>query len=296
MPEKQLAHIEAPTLEKILAACRKPRSYVTVAVRNDRTVRCRTEVRGNVASIDFDLIWLGSNFSKEAETRFVKKHGSYLKANIKRFKGTKSPFFSNFGATSIHFHVLESDAGQWFDDIYSALRNPANFTAIESPFERLKTITRPGKISKQKKPVGSKKPSTEPPEIATLRDELSKLQRPERPRTPETIKKIQRVLKTYERPSAITRYVKRCRGSACQLCGYKGFRTRKGTLYCEVHHLFHLSKNPPADCLRPEYLVVLCATCHRRMHYARVGEPTGVDTGWSVSVDGEDVLFVVEEG
>jgi predicted HNH restriction endonuclease len=54
---------------------------------------------------------------------------------------------------------------------------------------------------------------------------------------------------------------------------------RNGRRYCEVHHLFHLSTYPPPECLEPFYLVVLCATCHRRMHYAAVGEPTRLQDG-----------------
>ncbi len=56
---------------------------------------------------------------------------------------------------------------------------------------------------------------------------------PSRKITPQKLKEIQRVLATYERPNAITKYVKRTRGSTCQLCGYEGFRKRNGTLYCE---------------------------------------------------------------
>jgi hypothetical protein len=61
---------------------------------------------------------------------------------------------------------------------------------------------------------------------------------------------------------------------------------RNGRRYCEVHHLFHLSTSPPAECLQPFYVVVLCATCHRRMHYAAVGEPERREDGWTVAVDG----------
>jgi hypothetical protein len=68
---------------------------------------------------------------------------------------------------------------------------------------------------------------------------------------------------------------------------------RNGQRYCEAHHLFHLSKNPPPECLGPEYLVVLCATCHRRMHYADVGEPVRQGQAWQVRVDDEEVLYRV---
>ncbi len=126
-------------------------------------------------------------------------------------------------------------------------------------------------------------------EITQLKQELAELQ--SRPQTPETLREVQRVLKTYERPSPITRYVKRTRGATCQLCGELGFVKRSGMRYCEVHHLFHLSKNPPPKCLGPEYLAVLCATCHRRMHYANVGEPVRDGAGWRVQVDDEEYRF-----
>jgi len=111
--------------------------------------------------------------------------------------------------------------------------------------------------------------------------------------TPATLKRLQQILKSYERPSPITRFVKRTRGTSCQLCEYPGFVMRNGHRYCEAHHLFHLSENPPPECLGPEYLVVLCATCHRRMHYADVGEPGREAEGWRVDVDGEEALFRV---
>src|SRR5262249_10192780 len=82
------------------------------------------------------------------------------------------------------------------------------------------------------------------------------------------------------------------RGTTCQLCGEFGFVKRNGMRYCEVHHLFHLSKNPPPNCLAPEYLVVLCATCHRRMHYADVGEPERHTDGWRVGVDERQHLLM----
>ena len=55
---------------------------------------------------------------------------------------------------------------------------------------------------------------------------------------------------------------------------------RDGSRYRGVHHLFHLAYDPPADCLSPEYVVVLCANCHRRMHYADVGIPEATNDGW----------------
>jgi 5-methylcytosine-specific restriction endonuclease McrA len=138
------------------------------------------------------------------------------------------------------------------------------------------------------------RPSVDSPEILQLKRQLDDLQPGMRPQNPEVLRKIQRVLKLYERTSSITRYVKQTRGSTCQLCGEFGFVKRNGKRYCEVHHLFHLSTNPPASCLAPEFLIVLCATCHRRMHYADVGEPIREDNGWRVRVDDTEHHFGVE--
>lgn len=110
-------------------------------------------------------------------------------------------------------------------------------------------------------------------------------------RSAPVLKRIKRLLETYERPSAITNALKKSRGDQCQLCGIRGFLKRDGKPYCEVHHLFHLAKDPPPDCLRPEYLVVLCANCHRRMHYAKVKLPVATHNGWIVNIDGVDVFF-----
>jgi hypothetical protein len=110
-----------------------------------------------------------------------------------------------------------------------------------------------------------------------------------------SLRKKRRVLEAYERPSWITNRIKRLRGDRCQLCGHPGFLKRDGRRYCEVHHLFHLSDNPPADCLRPSYVVVLCATCHRRLHFANVGLPERVESGWRINVDGEWKVFITEE-
>jgi len=129
------------------------------------------------------------------------------------------------------------------------------------------------------------------PHITQLKQQLDELQSGGPPQTPESLRKLQLVLRVYERPSPITRYVKRTRGTTCQLCGALGFVKKSGKRYCEVHHLFHLSRNPPPKCLAPEYLVVLCATCHRRMHYADVGVPIREGDKWCVKIDDKEYKF-----
>jgi hypothetical protein len=130
----------------------------------------------------------------------------------------------------------------------------------------------------------------------SLRRAYGKAYRPRLKASPARLRKMQRILEVFERPSHITNRVKAERGDTCQLCGQRGFLMRNGRRYCEVHHLFHLSDNPPAECLQPFYLVVLCATCHRRMHYAAVGEPEQCEGGWRVIIDGAAHEFQTGEG
>ena len=125
-----------------------------------------------------------------------------------------------------------------------------------------------------------------------LRAQLEESQAIPPPLTPDQLRRIQRILQSYERPSHITRIVKRRRQYTCQLCQAPGFLKRNGKRYCEVHHLFHLSNNPPPRCLGPEYLVVLCATCHRRIHYSEVGEPVRAEDGWAIRIDDTEYRFV----
>jgi 5-methylcytosine-specific restriction endonuclease McrA len=147
--------------------------------------------------------------------------------------------------------------------------------------------------------LGQVMPQVPPPDcvdIGALKEQLRKLQSRVAPPRPAVLRKIRRVLESYERPSPITQYVKRTRSSTCQLCGVPGFVKKNGHRYCEVHHLFHLSRNPPTECLAPEFLVVLCPTCHRRMHYADVGEPVRDPAGWRVRIDQGEHLFLVADG
>ena len=124
----------------------------------------------------------------------------------------------------------------------------------------------------------------------SFKNELAGLPGPGK-RAPHVLRRVRRILEAFERPGAITNQVKKVRGADCQLCGVQGFLKRDGRRYCEVHHLFHLAGDPPAECLEPEYLVVLCATCHRRMHYADVGLPKRIQGGWLIMVDGQEVKF-----
>lgn len=111
---------------------------------------------------------------------------------------------------------------------------------------------------------------------------------------PISLRKKKKIMEAFERPSWITNHVKLARGDSCALCGQRGFVKRDGNRYCEVHHLFHLSDHPPDECLKPEFLVVLCANCHRRMHYGNVSDPIRTAGGWSVRIDSSEFVLKTE--
>lgn len=60
------------------------------------------------------------------------------------------------------------------------------------------------------------------------------------------------------------RALERSRG-ICEYCGEPGFRTPKGTVFAEVHHIQPLKEDGP-DSL--DNLVVLCPNDHRRAHHS----------------------------
>ena len=71
------------------------------------------------------------------------------------------------------------------------------------------------------------------------------------------------VAKRYERDPTLSTLLKELRGCNCQICGYT-FETAAGELYCECHHLESLA-NGGLDVSKN--MIVVCANCHKRMHY-----------------------------
>ena len=71
------------------------------------------------------------------------------------------------------------------------------------------------------------------------------------------------------RPGAISGYVKRLRGYTCEICGEKGFEQKNGNLYIEAHHIIELHELIP-NSYCSDNIVVVCPTCHRKLHYGDV--------------------------
>ncbi len=71
------------------------------------------------------------------------------------------------------------------------------------------------------------------------------------------------------RPGGITDYLKKLRSYTCQLCHQKGFLQRNQTPYIETHHIIELHKLIPGSYCS-DNIVVVCPTCHKKLHYATI--------------------------
>ena len=113
-----------------------------------------------------------------------------------------------------------------------------------------------------------------------LRQRLAELDRKYGSSNPQ---ERRRMLTALHRPSSIANVIKQLYGTTCAICGYEGFEKRDGRRYAEVHHVDELSAGNPGT-LASRNIMVVCANCHRMMHYADV-VVREVGDGWQVSVN-----------
>lgn len=99
----------------------------------------------------------------------------------------------------------------------------------------------------------------------------------------------EKVVKQIQRPSDLRTAILYTRGTKCQLCKYPGFAKKDGNTYAETHHMIELNKQATRT-LQSWNILVLCPTCHKKMHYAEVRyEPFG--KGWKVILEGEEHIM-----
>lgn len=92
------------------------------------------------------------------------------------------------------------------------------------------------------------------------------------------------------RPGAITDYLKEHRNFTCQLCGERGFLQPNKIPYIEAHHIVELHELV-AGSYCSDNIVVVCPTCHKKLHYATTSyEVTGPKTV-IIEINGTELRF-----
>ena len=103
-------------------------------------------------------------------------------------------------------------------------------------------------------------------ELSNIKDYISEFNKKYRNATPR--KRIS-ISEQIARPNAITDFLKRFQNYTCQICGEAGFLQNNGKNYVETHHIVELHKFIPGSYCS-DNIVVVCATCHKKLHYALV--------------------------
>lgn len=104
-------------------------------------------------------------------------------------------------------------------------------------------------------------------------------------------RKQKRISEYIARPNAITDYLKKYRNFTCQFCGEMGFVQKNGTRYVEAHHIIEIHELL-AGSLCSDNIVVVCANCHRKLHYAEVVYEVEDNDNLVIRIN--DERFVVE--
>jgi hypothetical protein len=86
---------------------------------------------------------------------------------------------------------------------------------------------------------------------------------------PTPVEKRQTLRATYSRSVEVRATVLRRAEGVCELCGARGFRTERGAIYLETHHVVALSDGGPD---KEWNVVALCANDHRRAHLSNERE------------------------
>jgi len=99
----------------------------------------------------------------------------------------------------------------------------------------------------------------------------------------------ERVVKYIQRPSALRKAILKKEGYVCKICGCDGFLKKGGNKYAETHHMKELNENAP-DTLQSWNVLVVCPTCHKKLHYADV-KTEFLNPGWKIIINKEEIII-----
>lgn len=98
-------------------------------------------------------------------------------------------------------------------------------------------------------------------------------------------KKRKIISEQISRPGSITDHIKKLLDYTCQICNEQGFIQINGTRYIEAHHINELHKLIPGSYCS-DNIVILCANCHRKIHFAEVVYTTPTESTVEVTING----------
>jgi len=99
----------------------------------------------------------------------------------------------------------------------------------------------------------------------------------------------EKVVKSIQRPSALSKAIKKKYGYTCRICGYPGFEKKGGGKYAETHHMLELNKLAPQT-LQSWNVIVVCPTCHKKLHYANT-KTEYLNQGWKITIDNKEYFI-----
>lgn len=94
-----------------------------------------------------------------------------------------------------------------------------------------------------------------------------------------------RTARVFDRPSRPRRDLIDVVGTDCQVCGVPAFDTALGGKYVEAHHIQQLADQTVGN-LCTDNVLVVCPTCHAKLHHASV-EPTADADQIQLVINGE---------
>ncbi len=92
------------------------------------------------------------------------------------------------------------------------------------------------------------------------------------------------------RPGLISDYVKQLQNYTCQICKQKGFVQSNHSYYVEAHHIVELHKLIPGS-LCSDNIIIVCPTCHKKLHYAKVEYKIDSTSIVKVNINGAEYSF-----
>jgi 5-methylcytosine-specific restriction endonuclease McrA len=230
------------------------------------------------------------NFSRGKLTRYVQQFSDGFCLIVNGSTSTDDAYIMPFGDVKPLFteENLEDSGRRWvgtiINDIIRVRRQRMSVSAYHNAFQLLDTDQVSDDIFEAEILVLEKKlDSIDLPNLHRIIRAFN-----DRFRHTAPHKRIS-VSELVARPGALTDYLKSLHKYTCQLCHQQGFRQKNGRRYAEAHHVMQLHNLIPGSYCS-DNIVIICANCHRKLHYADVQYIPGNGDKVKVIINDEELL------